>query len=132
MIYPAFQNLSVLRLEWNTRGPGGEDALKILKNLPRLASSLNTLSLRGPPQFLEATIILSLDFPHLKSLRLFAFRSLSDTEMVQGFLKRHPHLESLSLEKCWDIWFSDNVEVGCLPSLKHLKVLLTFCIVQKA
>ncbi|KAF8168713.1 hypothetical protein BJ912DRAFT_199381 [Pholiota molesta] len=111
--------LSVLRLEWNTECPRREDGLKIMRNLSCLASSLHTLSLRSDSP--EATIILSLDFPHLKLLRLHYFRSLHDTAMVQGFFKRHPHLESLSLEKCSHTWFSDNIEVGFLPNLKHLK-----------
>ncbi|KAF8188098.1 hypothetical protein BJ912DRAFT_409941 [Pholiota molesta] len=110
-------NLSVLRLEW-TGGPKGEDALKILNSLPRLASSLHTLSLRG--DFQAATVLFSLDFPLLKLLRLHDFHN-HDTEMVQGFLKRHPQLESLSFEGCLHTWFSDTIEVGMLPNLKHLK-----------
>ncbi|KAF8188100.1 hypothetical protein BJ912DRAFT_904177 [Pholiota molesta] len=121
LIYLAFQNqnLVALRLEWNREGPEGEDSLKILNNLPRLGSSLHTLSLKSDLQ--EATILLSLDFPHLKLLRLADFVSLNDTAKVQWFFERHPQLESLSLEQCSQTWFSDNIEVGFLPNLKHLK-----------
>jgi hypothetical protein len=128
MIYPAFQSLSVLRLEWNMEGPEGEDSLKILNNVPRLASSLHTLSLKSDLQ--EATVLFSLDFPHLRLLRLADFVSLHDTANIQGFFERHPQLESLSLEGCMHTWFSDNIEIGFLPNLKHLKVIM-FHIVQK-
>jgi hypothetical protein len=126
IIYPPFQGLSVLRLEWS-EGAEGEDALKILNNLPRLASSLHTLSLRSDLH--EATVLFSLDFPHLKLLRLHYFTSPADTEVVQGFFKRHPQLESLSLERCNYTWFSDDIEVGFLPNLRHLKVSV-FYVVQ--
>ncbi|KAF8187520.1 hypothetical protein BJ912DRAFT_926759 [Pholiota molesta] len=111
--------LSTLRLEWKGEALEEEDDLKILNNLPRLASSLHTLSLRSGLQ--EATVLLSLDFPHLKWLRLDSFVSLHDTEKVQGFFKRHPQLESLSLEGCTHTWFSHDIEVGFLPNLRHLK-----------
>jgi hypothetical protein len=119
-IYSEFQRLSVLRLEWSSEGPEREESLKILNNLPNLASSLHSLSLRS--QLQEATILLSLDFPHLKLLRLQKFKSPLDTELVHGFFKQHPQLEDLSLKKCTLTWFADNVEVGFLPNLKHLKV----------
>ncbi|KAF8168706.1 hypothetical protein BJ912DRAFT_199299 [Pholiota molesta] len=113
-------DLSVLRLEWSpSEGPEDDDALKVLNNLPRLASSLHTLSLTT--DFQPATVLLSLDFPHLKFLRLRDFKSLDDTEKVQGFFERHPQLENLSLESCIHTWFSKNIEVGFLPNLKHLK-----------
>ncbi|KAF8168689.1 hypothetical protein BJ912DRAFT_199020 [Pholiota molesta] len=112
-------NLSVLRLEWiQSGGPEGEDDLKISNNLPRLASSLHTLSLRGDLK--EATVLFSLDIPHLKFLRLHDF-DCHDTALVHGFLKRHPELESLSFERCMHTWFSDNIEAGVLPKLQHLK-----------
>ncbi|KAF8168712.1 hypothetical protein BJ912DRAFT_862685, partial [Pholiota molesta] len=95
-----------------------EDSLKILNNLPRLALSLHTLSLRGDLD--EATVLFSLDIPHLEFLRLHNF-DCHDTALVHGFLKRHPQLESLSFEKCMHTWFSDNIEVGVLPKLQHLK-----------
>jgi hypothetical protein len=108
IIYPAFQDLSVLCLEWSpSEGPEDDDALKILNNLPRLASSLHTLSLTT--DFQPATVLLSLDFPHLKFLRLHDFKSLDDTEKVQGFFQRHPQLENLSLESCIHTWFSKNM-----------------------
>ncbi|KAF8188092.1 hypothetical protein BJ912DRAFT_1042670, partial [Pholiota molesta] len=113
-------DLSVLRLEWSpSEGPEDDDALKVLNNLPRLASSLHTLSLTT--DFQPATVLLSLDFPHLKFLRLRDFKSLDDTEKVQSFFERHPQLETLSLESCIHTWFSENIEVGFLPNLKHLK-----------
>ncbi|KAF8168691.1 hypothetical protein BJ912DRAFT_934239 [Pholiota molesta] len=115
----SLSHLSVLRLEWYSEGPESEENLKILNNLPHLASSLHSLSLRS--QLQEATILLSLDFPHLKLLRLQQFQSLHDTELVHGFFKRHPQLEDLSLKECTDTWFSNDVEVGFLPNLKHLK-----------
>jgi hypothetical protein len=107
-------------LEWiQSGGPEEEDSLKILNNLPRLALSLHTLSLRGDLD--EATVLFSLHIPHLEFLRLHNF-DCHDTALVHGFLKRHPQLESLSLEKCMHTWFSDNIEVGVLPKLQHLKV----------
>ncbi|KAF8188107.1 hypothetical protein BJ912DRAFT_969213 [Pholiota molesta] len=111
--------LSTLRLEWKGDPLEVKDNLKILNNLPRLASSLHTLSLNG--KLHEATLLFSLDFPHLRWLRLHPSNSFQDTEMVEGFFRRHPHLESLSLEGFGHPWFSENIEVGFLPNLKHLK-----------
>jgi hypothetical protein len=119
-IHRAVQGLSTLRLEWKGDPLEVKDNLKILNNLPRLASSLHTLSLNG--KLHEATLLLSLDFPHLRWLRLHPSNSFQDTEMAEGFFRRHPHLESLSLEGFGHPWFSDNIEVGFLPNLKHLKV----------
>jgi hypothetical protein len=111
-------------LEWRGDVLEEEDDLnwKILNNLPRLASSLHTLSLKSGYQ--DAAVLLSLDFPNLQWLWLHEFQSLHDTEQAHGFFKRHPQLESLSLEDCFDPWFSDDIEVqvGFLPNLKHLKV----------
>ncbi|KAF8168710.1 hypothetical protein BJ912DRAFT_1067632 [Pholiota molesta] len=110
---------AILRLEWRGEELEEKEDLMILNNLPLLASSLHTLSLRSG--FREATVLLSLDFPHLKLLRLQNFLSANDTEKVQGFFKRHPQLESLSLEDSMHTWFPDDIGVGFLPNLKHLK-----------
>jgi hypothetical protein len=120
MIHPALQGLLALRLEWKCDALKEEDDLKILNNLPHLASSLHTLSLKSG--FQEAAPLLSLDFPNLKWLCLHRFESCDDTQKVEGFFRRHPQLESLSLEVCIETWFSDDIEVGFLPNLKHLKV----------
>ncbi|KAF8168702.1 hypothetical protein BJ912DRAFT_888931 [Pholiota molesta] len=115
----SLSGLSVLRLEWRGEELEEKEDLKILNNLPLLASSLHTLSLRSG--FREATVLLSLDFPHLKLLRLQNFLSENDTEKVRGFFQRHPQLESLSLEDSMHTWFPDDIGVGFLPNLKHLK-----------
>jgi hypothetical protein len=119
---PGLQGLSTLRMEWtgDSQGLSAEDYLKVLNKLPRLASSLHTLSLECGLQ--DATLILSFDFPSLKWLRLECFGSKNKTETIMGFFRRHPQLHSLSLVGCTGTWFSNDIEAGFLPNLKHLRV----------
>jgi hypothetical protein len=97
-----------------------DDNIEIFNNLPRLASSLHTLSLESENQ--DANLVLCYDFPNLQWLRLQKFDSKNETSKIMAFFKRHPQLEGLSLVRCVNNWFSDDVEVGFLPNLKHLKV----------
>ncbi|KAF8177703.1 hypothetical protein BJ912DRAFT_985481 [Pholiota molesta] len=119
----AISGLSTLRMEWtgDSQGLSPEDYLKVLNKLPRLASSLHTLSLECGLQ--DATLILSFDFPSLKWLRLECFGSKNKTETIMGFFRRHPQLHSLSLVCCTGTWFSNDIEAGFLPNLKHLKLI---------
>jgi hypothetical protein len=109
-------------MEWtgDSEGLSADDYLKVLDKLPRLASTLHTLSLQCRLQ--DATLILSFDFPSLKWLRLQRFGSKDKTETIMGFFRRHPQLHSLSLVGCTGTWFSNDIEAGFLPNLKHLKV----------
>jgi hypothetical protein len=117
------QGLSTLRLEWSAGLDGLEaaDSLKIYKNLPRLASSLHTLSLDGD-YYQDVKLVLCHEFPHLKRLSLQRFKS-DESDYVIAFLARHAQLESLSLLDCPGHWLSCEFdESRFLPNLKHLKV----------
>ncbi|KAF8179477.1 hypothetical protein BJ912DRAFT_982790 [Pholiota molesta] len=110
----SISGLSTLRMEWTGDSEG-------LDKLPRLALTLHTLN---------ATLILSFDFPSLKWLRLQRFGSKDKTETIMGFFRRHPQLHSLSLVGCTGTWFSNDIEAGFLPNLKHLKFLVSLAFVD--
>ncbi|KAF8188120.1 hypothetical protein BJ912DRAFT_410408 [Pholiota molesta] len=114
--------LSTLRLEWSAGLDGleADDSLKIYKNLPRLASSLHTLSLDGD-YYQDVKLVLCHELPHLKRLSLQRFKS-DDSDYVIAFLARHTQLEGLSLLDCPGHWLSCEFdESRFLPNLKHLK-----------
>ncbi|KAF9477141.1 hypothetical protein BDN70DRAFT_922785 [Pholiota conissans] len=112
--------LSSLRLEFacESAGPSAEDFFRILKNLPLIASSLQTLDLTN--ELMDTTPILSLDFPSLQYLSLHYFK-VPDTASVMAFFRRHSHLESLSLVETSGIWFTADIGDDFLPRLTHLK-----------
>ncbi|KAF9477157.1 hypothetical protein BDN70DRAFT_922796 [Pholiota conissans] len=111
--------LSVLRIEWVSDTPEESESLRALKQLPRLASSLHTLSLKSHLQ--DVDHIIHIDFPHLKWLRLDWFGTGNDVSSITDFFRRHPQLESLSLLDCQGEWFSNDIGEGFLPNLKHLQ-----------
>ncbi|KAF8188118.1 hypothetical protein BJ912DRAFT_969248 [Pholiota molesta] len=117
----SFSNLVSLRVEMtgDEEYLADDDNIEIFNNLPRLASSLHTLSLESEHQ--DANLVLCYDFPNLQWLRLQEFDSKNETSKIMAFFKRHPQLAGLSLVNCVNNWFSDDVKEGFLPNLKHLK-----------
>ncbi|KAF9484204.1 hypothetical protein BDN70DRAFT_872905 [Pholiota conissans] len=117
-----FTDLSSLRLEFpgSMTGPPAEEVLRIINNLPRLASTLHTLSIGG--ELTNGISFFLLDFPNLKWLRLHHFTSGHEAHNSMQFFERHPQLESLTLSDCHNAWFVTDFKGSFLPKLKHLKV----------
>ncbi|KAF9471095.1 hypothetical protein BDN70DRAFT_888466 [Pholiota conissans] len=116
-----FQGLSTLRLEWiDQMGLSDTDSLRVINSLPKLASSLHSLSLQaGDLQNLDEFFLV--DFPNLKWLRLQDFDAGSDPSSLMTFLRRHTQLESFTFMHPGAESFGDDVEGDFLPNLKHLK-----------
>lgn len=94
---------------------------RIFKNIHPLSSSLHTLVL--DVKYDDASPILSLDFPRLRSLTLGMF-TIPDISEAMAFWQRHPSIEKLMLPNTErdSRWFSEQVEGDLLPNLKYLEV----------
>ncbi|KDR77744.1 hypothetical protein GALMADRAFT_224973 [Galerina marginata CBS 339.88] len=94
---------------------------RLLKNITALSPLLHTLDLGFYQKLDSASPILSLKFPHLKSLKLASLLVYASEAMV--FWRSHPLIETLNLSDAWGFcpWFSDTVEGDLLPNLKYLE-----------